>query len=145
MSAIALRRRRRLASQDWAEAQDRSVRRRVGVAWALLFWNTLTFTSGSLVPIPSHLGKAITHATLPVALLVALTVNPRLKLRPNVFLCLVGLLVLDTVITCVTAPHVGTIFRTFRLAEFLATLWLLAPWWDRDDMLLLWCQLRCLL
>jgi hypothetical protein len=50
MSAIALRRRRRLASQDWAEARDRSVRRWVGVAWALLFWNTLTFTSGSLLP-----------------------------------------------------------------------------------------------
>lgn len=145
MSAIALRRRRRLASHDWAEAQDRSIRRRVGVAWALLFWNTLTFTSGSLLPIPSHLGKAITQGTLPIALLIALTVNPRLKLRPNVFLCLVCLLVLDTVITCVTAPHLGTIFRSFRLAEFMATLWLLTPWWDRDDMLLVWCQLRCLL
>lgn len=145
MSAIALRHRRRIASHDWAEAQDRSVRRRVGAAWALLFWNTLTFTSGSLLPIPSHLGKAITQGTLPIALLIALTVNPRLKLRPNVFLCLVCLLVLDTVLTCVTAPHLGTIFRTFRLAEFVATLWLLTPWWDRDDMLLLWCQLRCLL
>ena len=145
MSAIALRRRRRLAPQDWAEARDRSVRRWVGVAWALLFWNTLTYTTGSLVPIPSSLGKAITQGTLPLALLVALIVNPKLKLRPNVFLCLVGLLILDTVITCVTAPHLGTIFRTFRLAEFVATLWLLTPWWDRDDMLLLWCQLRCLL
>jgi hypothetical protein len=145
MSAIALRRRRRLASQDWAEAKDRSVRRWVGVAWALLFWNTLTFTSGSLLPIPSQLGKAITQGTLTIALLVALSVNPRLKLRPNVFLCLVCLIILDTVITCVTAPHLGTIFRTFRLAEFVATLWLLTPWWDRDDMLILWCQLRCLL
>jgi hypothetical protein len=145
MSAVALRRRRRLASQNWAEAQDRSVRRWVGVAWALLFWNTLTFTSGSVLHIPSHFGKAIAQGVLPLALLVALTVNPRVRLRPNVFLCLVCLLVLDTVITCVTAPHLGTIFRTFRLAEFVATLWLLTPWWDRDDMLILWCQLRCLL
>ena len=145
MSAVALRRRRRLASQNWAEAQDRSVRRWVGVVWALLFWNTLTFTSGSLLHIPSHFGKAIAQGTLPLALLIALAVNPRVRLRPNVFLCLVGLLVLDTVITCVTSPHLGTIFRTFRLAEFVATLWLLTPWWDRDDMLLLWCQLRCLL
>jgi hypothetical protein len=145
MSAIALRRRRRLASQDWAEAKDRSVRRWVGAAWALLFWNTLTFTSGSVLHIPSHFGKAIAQGTLPLALLIALAVNPRLKLRPNVFLCLLCLLILDTVITCVTAPHVGTIFRTFRLAEFVATLWLLTPWWDRDDMLILWCQLRCLL
>ena len=145
MSAIALRRRRRLASQDWAEARDRLVRRWVGVSWALLFWNTLTFTSGSVLAIPSHVGKAIAQATLPLALLIALVVNPRLRLRPNVFLCLVCLLILDTVITCVTAPHLGTIFRTFRLAEFVATLWLLTPWWDRDDMLILWCQLRCLL
>ena len=145
MTAIALRRRRRLASQDWAEAQDRSVRRRVGVAWALLFWNTLTFTSGSVLHIPSHVGKAVAQATLPLALLVALSVNPRIRLRPSVFLCLLCLLILDTVITCVTAPHLGTIFRTFRLAEFVATLWLLTPWWDRDDMLILWCQLRCLL
>jgi hypothetical protein len=121
------------------------VRRWVGVSWALLFWNTLTFTSGSVLHIPSHAGKAIAQGTLPVALLIALAVNPRVKLRPNVFLCLLCLLILDTVITCVTAPHVGTIFRTFRLAEFVATLWLLTPWWDRDDMLILWCQLRCLL
>ena len=145
MSAVALRRRRRPASQNWAEAQDRLVRRWVGVAWALLFWNTLTFTSGSLLHIPSYFGKAIAQGTLPLALLIALAVNPRVRLRPNVFLCLVCLLILDTVITCVTAPHLGTIFRTFRLAEFAATLWLLTPWWDRDDMLLLWCQLRCLL
>jgi hypothetical protein len=145
MTAIALRRRRRLASQDWAEARDRSVRRWVGVAWALLFWNTLTFTTGSVLPIPSHVGKAIAQGTLPLAFLIALAVNPRVRLRPNVFLCLLGLLILDTVITCVTAPHLGTIFRTFRLAQFVATLWLLTPWWDRDDMLLLWCQLRCLL
>ena len=145
MTAIALRRRRRLASQDWAEARDRSVRRWVGAAWALLFWNTLTFTTGSVLPIPSHVGKAIAQGTLPLAFLIALAVNPRVRLRPNVFLCLLGLLILDTVITCVTAPHLGTIFRTFRLAQFVATLWLLTPWWDRDDMLLLWCQLRCLL
>jgi hypothetical protein len=145
MSAVALGRRRRLASQNWAQARDRTVRRWVGVAWALLFWNTLTFTSGSVLHIPSHFGKAIAQGVLPLALLVAFAVNPRLKLRPNVFLCLVGLLVLDTVITCVTAPHLGSIFRTFRLAEFVATLWLLTPWWDRDDMLLLRCLLRCLL
>jgi hypothetical protein len=145
MSAIALRRRRRVASQNWAEARDRSVRRWVGVSWSLLFWNTLTFTSGSVLHIPSHFGKAIAQGVLPLALLVALAVNPRARLRPNVFLCLVGLLVLDTIITCVAGPHLGSIFRTFRLAEFVATLWLLTPWWDRDDMLIVWCMLRCLL
>ena len=35
-------------------------------------------------------------------------------------------------------------YRTFRLAEFVAALWLLTPWWGRRDMLLLRYQLRCL-
>jgi hypothetical protein len=54
------------------------------------------------------------------------------------------LLVVDTVITCTTGLHLGTDFRTFRLTEFVAALWLLTPWWGRQDMLLLRCHLRCL-
>jgi hypothetical protein len=145
VSAIALRRRRRVASQDWVQAQARSVRRRVGASWALLYLNTLTFTSGSLLHVPTHVGKAVAQGALPLAVLLALSVNPKVRLRPNVLLCLVLLLVLDTVITAAPTPHPGTLFRTFRLAEFVAALWLLTPWWGRDDMLLLWCQLRCLL
>ena len=73
-----------------------------------------------------------------------LTVNPKVKLRPNVFLCLVGLLVVDTVITSVEEHHLGTVYRTFRLAEFVVALWLLTPWWGRRDMLLFRCHLRWL-
>ena len=36
------------------------------------------------------------------------------------------------------------LYRTFRLAEFVAVLWLLTPWWGRRDMLLVRCHLRCL-
>jgi len=145
MSAVALRRIRRLAPQERAQARDRSIRRGVGLAWGLLYWNTLTFTAGSVLHIPSHIGKAVAQGVLPLGLLVALAVNPRIRLRPNVFLCLLALLILDTLITVATSPHLGTVFRTFRFAEFVATLWLLTPWWGRDDMLILWCQLRCLL
>ena len=62
---------------------------------------------GALLHIPSHVGKALAQGALPLALLVALTVNPKVRLRPNVFLCLVCLLVLDTVITVhgSTAPR----------------------------------------
>jgi hypothetical protein len=144
MSVVALPRPPGVKSLDSAEARARSVRRRVGLAWALLFFNTLTFTPGGVLHIPSHIGKGIAQGVLPLALLVALNVNPRLKLRPNVFLCLVCLLVLDTVITCAVAPHVGELYRTFRLAEFAAVLWLLTPWWGRPDMLLVRCHLRCL-
>ncbi len=75
---------------------------------------------------------------------MALTANPKVRLRPNVFLCLVSLLVVDTAVTVAAVPHLGDAFRTFRLAEFVVGLWLLTPWWGRDDMLLLRCQLRCL-
>ena len=126
-----------------AEARDRSVRRRVGAAWALLFFNTLTYVPGSILHLPSHVGKGLAQGALPLALLLALTANPKVRLRPNVFLCLVSLLVLDTVITGISA-HLGTAYRTFRLVEFLVALWLLTPWWGRGDMLLLRCHLRCL-
>jgi hypothetical protein len=144
VSVVALTRRPRVALLNSSEARTRSVRRRVGVAWALLFFNTLTYTPGGLLHLPSHVGKGLAQGALPLALLMALTVNPRLRLRPNVFLCLESLLVVDTVITVTAAPHLGELYRTFRLAEFVATLWLLTPWWGRHDMLLLRYQLRCL-
>jgi O-antigen ligase len=144
MSVIALRHRPGVASLDSAEARARSVRRKVGATWALLYFNTLTYVHGSLLPLPSTVGKGLTQGALPLALLVALTANPKVRLRPNVFLCLVCLLIVDTVITSTSAQHFGTVYRTFRLAEFVAALWLLTPWWGRHDMLLLRCHLRCL-
>ena len=143
-SVATLRRHRRPVPLDPAQARERSVRRRVFAAWGLLFFNTLTFVSGGILHIPSHVGKALAQGSLPLAILVALTVNPKVKLRPNVFLCLVCLLLLDTVITSIQPQHLGTVYRTFRLAEFVAALWLLTPWWGRHDMLLLRYHLRCL-
>ena len=129
---------------DPAEARDRSIRRRVNAGWALLYLNTLTFVGGtSILHLPPRFGKAIAQGALPLAILVLLTVNPRLKVRPNVFLCLVSLLVVDTVLTAMQG-HLGTIYRTFRLAEFVVALWLLTPWWGRRDMLLFRCHLGCL-
>lgn len=144
MCAIALRRPVGTTSRDSADRRDRSVQRRVRVAWALLFFNTLTFVSGPILYIPTHIGKGLAQGALPLALLVALTVNPKVRLRPNIFLCLVCLLIPDTVVTCMADPHLGTVFRTVRLAEFLTALWLLTPWWGRHDMLLLRWHLRCL-
>jgi hypothetical protein len=144
MSVITLPRRPGAAALDSAGARARSIRRRVGTAWALLFFDTLTYVPGSILHLPSHVGKALAQGALPLALLVALTVNPRIRLRPNVFLCIVCLLVVDTLVTVAAGPHVGEVYRTFRLAEFVAALWLLTPWWGRPDMLLLWCHLRCL-
>jgi hypothetical protein len=143
-SVTAVRHRPRAVPLDPAEARERSVRRRVNATWGLLYLNTMTFVAGtSILHIPSKFGKGIAQGALPLAIMVALTVNPKFKVRPNVFLCIVGLLVVDTVLTS-TQGHLGTWFRTFRLAEFVVALWLLTPWWGRNDMLLLRCHLRWL-
>jgi hypothetical protein len=110
-----------------------------------LFINTLTFVDGmSALGIPSKVGKGIAQAALPLAIVIALTVNPKMKVRPNAFLCIVCLLVADTVLTAMQVRHLGTMFRTFRFAEFVAGLWLLTPWWGRRDMMMLRIHLRCL-
>ncbi|HTU75237.1 MAG TPA: hypothetical protein VMG38_17120 [Trebonia sp.] len=145
LSVIALRRYPRALTPDRVEVIERSVERRVKAAYALLFFNTLTFFAGiSALPFPSKVGKGIAQASLPLAILLLLTVNKKLKIRPNVFLCIVSLLVADGVITAMAVHHPGTIFRTFRFAEYVFALWLLTPWWGRRDLMLLRFHLKCL-
>ena len=133
----------RLLTQAQAgERLERSVRVRVGVAWGLLFFNTLTFfPHTSFIPIPGTIGKAIAQAALPAALLVALSINPKVIVRPNVLLCLVSLLVVGAVLPMLQPQSFGIIYRTFRMAGFVAGLWLLTPWWGRRDLLLVRCYL----
>lgn len=128
-----------------AEKRTRSVLRRLYVAWGLLFFNTMTFVPGlSVLHLPSKVGKAFPQAALPLAILLLLTVNPKVKLRPNVFLSIVSLLAAETVLTAVGVHHFGNAYRTIRLVEFVVALWLLTPWWGRNDMLLLRIHIRWL-
>ncbi len=121
-----------------AEDRDRALRRRVGLAWGLLVVNVLTWDKAlTLVPIPGSIGKAITQGSLQLALLVALSANRRCRFRPNVFLVLVSLLVLGAIIGVEQVSGIGGIYRVVRLAEFVITLWLLSPWWGREDLLLI--------
>jgi O-antigen ligase len=125
---------------------ERSVRRRIGVIWALLFFNVLTYSAGlpMLITIPSTVGKAMTQGALWVALMLALTLNRRVMIRPNAFLLIFTLLAAFSLLSSVRTGHLGSTYRAVRLIGFLATLWLLTPWWGRKDMLLMRCQLRCL-
>jgi O-antigen ligase len=125
---------------------ERSVRRRIGVIWALLFFSVLTYSAGlpMLITIPSTVGKVMTQGALWVALLLALTLNRRIVIRPNAFLLIFTLLAALSLLSSVRTFHLGSTYRAVRLIGFLATLWLLTPWWGRKDMLLLRCQLRCL-
>jgi hypothetical protein len=143
VAAVHLRRARQ--SPEALQDRDRWARRRVALTWGLLFLNALTFYPGiSFLHIPSLVGKGITQGALVAAFLVALGVNRRRILRPNVFLCLVSLLVIEALITSLQPQHLGTVYRTFRLAGFVATLWMLTPWWGRRDLLLLRCHLAVL-
>ena len=77
---------------------------------------------------------------------MALTVNRRLVIRPNAFLCLLILMFVEALLTLIRHEYLyetmfGTAFRTARLAGFVATLWLLTPWWGRRDMLLVRCHI----
>jgi len=131
-----------LTQTQAGERLERSVRVRVGVAWGLLYFNTLTFfPHTSFLPIPGTVGKAIAQATLPAALLVALSINPKVIVRPNVLLCLVSLLVVGAVLPMLQPQSFGIVYRTFRMAGFVAGLWLLTPWWGRRDLLLVRCYL----
>ena len=142
-SMAALRPRRGAELLASPQARERSIRRRVGITWGLLLLNGLTYY-GTLVHIPTAAGRVVQQGALQVALLVALTVNRRVIVRPNVFLCLVSLLVIGSVISSLPTIHLGSFYRTFRLAEFAAALWLLTPWWGRRDLLLVRCHLASL-
>jgi hypothetical protein len=140
ITAVRPRRGVRLAAP--AEANELRIRRRIYITYGLLFFNTLTFYPGvSFIHIPSAIGKGLAQAVLPVALLMALSLNRRVIVRPNVLLCLVSLLVVGAVFATLQPQHFGTVYRTFRFAGFVAGLWLLTPWWGRRDMLLVRCHL----
>ena len=144
MSVAGLRRYTGVLRLDAAATKERSILRRVKAAYGLLFFNTLTYTPGGVINLPSKIGKVLPNGALPLAILLALSVNPKIKLRPNVFLCLVALLVADAILTATQQSHLGTYYRTFRFLEVLAGLWLLTPWWGRSDMMLCRWHLRLL-
>ena len=140
----------RFAPQPTAKASDRSARRLVKATWFLLVLNVMTFYpktwSGEplIIPIPSALGKLVTQGALPVALLLALTVNRRKLIRPSMFLGLYSLLIVEVAFAALQARHFGTVYRTFRLTGFVSTLWLLTPWWGRKDLFLVKCHLQAM-
>ena len=142
-SAVAFRRRAALLPKA-AQTDERLVERRVGLVWGMLFLNALTFSPGGPLHIPGAVGKGITQGALIVAFIVALSINRRLVIRPNVFLCMVTLLVVGVVITAMQPQFFGTVFRTCRFALYVGTLWLLTPWWGRRDILLVRCHLKVL-
>lgn len=114
-------------------------RRRVQLTWALLVLNVMTFFPGAphLLPIPGTIGKLIAQGALVGALVVALTVNRPVRIRPSVFMFLLITLAAEALLASIRAEFLfGALFRAGRLCGFALVLWLLTPWWVRRDLLL---------
>ena len=118
--------------------------RRVTLVWALLIFNVLTPGQGSLLPIPHRIAQIMTEGSLFVALVLALSINPRMRMRPNWFLGLYTVLAISSLMMSVRLVGIGTDYRTVRLIVFLFVLWLLTPWWGRRDLFILRSQVRVL-
>ncbi|MGV9279940.1 O-antigen ligase domain-containing protein [Streptomyces sp. NPDC003730] len=104
----------------------------VGTAWGLLVLNTLGSTGAeTVVPLPRSLIQMVTMGALAVAFILALALNPRLRVRPSAYLLLLTLLLVPSLISSADLESgFGALFRCARLALFVATLWLLSRWWD---------------
>lgn len=116
------------------------------MVWAALFLNVLAFsTVPTVVPIPQVLGQLMTQGSLPLALLLALLMNPKGVLRPSVFL---SAFIVAAIVALAVSIHseffLGSTFRACRFLGFLAVLWLISPWFGRRDMALLRCHRICL-
>jgi hypothetical protein len=109
-----------------------------------LFFNALTPVQGAVIPIPHRIAQLLTQGALGIALVAVLTINPRLRIRPNWFLGLYTLLAVSSLMMSVRLVGMGTAYRSVRLLVFIGILWLLTPWWGRRDMLLLRSHVRFL-
>lgn len=138
-------------ARDWgllAGPTERSTRRRVGWVWGLLVFNVMTYSAGptNLIPLPHQLGKALPELALGVALILILSANKRLLVRPNIYLILMTVMCLIAAIMSFRGyfGH-GSTIRWLRFAVFVGALWLTTPWWGRRDFMILHFQRRALM
>lgn len=106
--------------------------RLVGLVWALLVINTLgTQHSNTVFPFPKPIAQMVTMGAVVVAFMLALLLNPKVRLRPSAYLLLLTLLLVASVLSSARLESgYGALFRCFRLTMFIGTLWLLTRWWD---------------
>lgn len=104
----------------------------VGLVWALLVVNSLgSLGVETIVPVPRPVLQMITMGSLGIAFVLALLLNPRLRVRPSAFLLLLSLLLVVGIASSLSLESgIGALLRSARLAVFITTLWLLTPWWD---------------
>lgn len=128
-------------------APDVRRRRRGQLTWALLVLNVMTFFPGAphLLPIPGSVGKLIAQGALVGALMMVLSVNRPVRVRPSVYVVLLMTLAVEALLASIRAEFLlGALFRAGRLCGFALVLWLLTPWWTRRDLLLVRTHLMVL-
>lgn len=108
--------------------------RLVGMIWTLLLINVLTFNGNEIViPFSLEVARIITMGSLVCAVGLAIVLNAGVHLRPNPYLLLLSLLLVLSIASSLRLESgTGALFRCFRGALFLATLWLLSRWWRGD-------------
>src|SRR5215470_9972987 len=122
------------ANRDPPTGPDPPIRRRtprlVGAVWALLIVNTLGSQGPeTIITIPRSVIQMFTMGAILAAFGLALVLNPQVRIRPNAYLFLLSLLVVVSVASSAQMEAgYGALFRCGRLAVFVATLWLLSPW-----------------
>jgi hypothetical protein len=121
-----------MATESGAAPRPAGTPKFVGIVWGLLVLNTLGSAGAkTIVPLPRSLIQMVTMGALVAAFALALAVNVRLRIRPSAYVLLLTLLLVSSVIS---SAHLesgfGALFRCFRLALFVGTLWLLGRWWD---------------
>jgi O-antigen ligase len=123
----------------------RGTPRLVGAVWALLVFNTLgSQGEPTLITIPRPVIQLFTMGALLAAFGLALILNPRLQIRPSAYLFLLSLLVVVSVASSARLEAgYGALLRSGRLTVFVATLWLLSPWFA-DSMRFVRYHIRAL-
>lgn len=120
--------------------------RLVAACWAALFVNVLSPSGiATVIAIPRPLLQVVAQGSLGLALVLAVLVNRRLVVRPNLFLVLLTVL---AVVSLAVSLHneflLGSVYRGVRLVVFVTVLWLLSPLFGRRDLLLLRAHRLCL-
>jgi hypothetical protein len=105
--------------------------RLIGLVWTLLVIDTLgTQHAYTVIPLPRSVLQLVTMGSVFAAFLLALLLNPRLRLRPSAYLMLLTFIVVASTVSSLRLESgYGALFRCFRLTAFVLTLWLLTPWW----------------
>lgn len=129
---------------DFLDQQGKTPRL-VGVAWLFLVINTLgSIGSPTILPIPRSAAQLLTMGAVLVSFLLALLLNPRLRVRPSAYLLLFTLLLIVAIASSARLESgYGALFRSGRLTVFVATLWLLSAWWN-DPMRFVFHHIKAL-